>query len=230
MASCIDLTDRLPPVPLDRLREDLRKLDNPEWLSRRDPALPDAWRAAPLRSLDGKMAGSEAYEPAPFSRIQATPLLAELPAFRDLLEAFQCPLGRVRLLRLAPGALIEAHRDIGPGVAHVAFDQVELHLPIWTHDQVRFQWGRRRLRMAAGRFYYADFTRRHFIRNEGAADWVHLVMDLKMNGWLRQVFPAVTPAERIQHFLVRATYPLWWKGLAVSAQAARWFRLSRSPS
>jgi hypothetical protein len=100
---------------------------------------------------------------------------------------------------------------VGSETANLAFNQVRLHVPIYMNDRVVFFVGGEQIRMHPGRLYYVNFTKRHFVRNDGDTTRVHLVMDIKVNDWLRQFFPKLSPWERIENFVVRWTHPVFWK-------------------
>lgn len=226
MQTWLDLTDRMPfQFDLDRMREDLLRLESAEWLEHYDKGLSKGWKAILLVSRNGVIDGPEAQRPDwDFSVFKRTPWIDHLPYFRSILDNFQCPQGRVRILKLLPGCGIGEHRDVGSEAADFAFNQVRLHVPIYTNDRVIFSVGGEQIRMNPGRLYYVNFTRRHFVRNDGETTRIHLVMDLKVNDWLRQFFPALSPQERIKHLAMRWTYPVfcklrWWK---VKSQMLFW--------
>jgi hypothetical protein len=212
MQTVIDLTDRFPMrFDVERMREELKELETFRWIDHYDRALSDGWTAVPLVSRHGRTDGPDAQRYGSYSEYRRTPVVDRLPYFRSILDAFRCPQGRVRILRLMPGTAIGAHRDIGEEVACLAFGQVRLHIPILTNDRVLFLVGGRRLRMEPGRLYYADFSKVHYVRNDSTEPRVHLVLDVRMNDYLRGVFPPVGAVERVEHFVVRHTLPLLWQ-------------------
>ena len=100
---------------------------------------------------------------------------------RELLAAFECPLGAVRLMRLGPGSIIKEHRD-----DDLAFERgtVRLHVPITTNPHVEFLLNGSRVVMAPGSTWYLRLSDPHSVSNNGAADRVHLVIDALANDWL----------------------------------------------
>jgi hypothetical protein len=122
---------------------------------------------------------------------------------REIIESFKCPIGRVRLSKMAPHTKINAHRDVEDEVASVAINQVRLHIPITTSDKVVSFIGKEPFQLAHGRLYYADFAKEHSVRNDGDATRVHLILELKMNDWLRGIFPEFTLVERLHMALQR---------------------------
>ncbi len=142
------------------------------------------WSGVPLRSVGG--AGDRLQPGSPTrERHEDTPLLERLPAFREALAAFRCPLGAARLLKLAAGARILEHTDYNLG-----FDdgEVRLHVPITTHPDVAFFLAGQRVVLQPGECWYLDFNLPHRVENPSATDRVHLVVDCRVDGWLRAVF------------------------------------------
>ena len=96
-------------------------------------------------------------------------------------------------------------------LACLAFKQVRLHVPIVTNDRVTFFVGGEKIRMQVGHVYYVNFSRRHYVRNDGDEPRTHFVMDLKVNDWLAQAFPEATVWEQFEFAAARATWPTFWK-------------------
>lgn len=213
MKTWIDLTDRVPmKFDVERMTQEIRQFESSGWLEHYDPGLSSGWRAILLKSRGGDISGPEAQRPDwDFSKYQRTPHVDKLPYFREIMDFFKCSQGRVRILKLQPGAGIGVHRDVRAEVGCVAFGQVRLHIPIITNDKVIFHVDGERLHMKPGRLYYVDFSKKHFVRNDGTEARLHLVMDLKVDDWLGSFFPPLTPAEKLQAAWMRMTYPAFWK-------------------
>jgi aspartyl/asparaginyl beta-hydroxylase (cupin superfamily) len=113
-------------------------------------------------------------------------------------------------MKLKAGGHVGAHRDVKLEVANFAFGQVRLHIPISTNDQVFFHIGKEKIHMKAGRLYYANFSKLHSVVNGGATTRIHLMLDLLVNDWLAQFFPALTVMEKMHCALQRHTLPLFW--------------------
>jgi len=222
----LDLTDGFPiRFDVARMRADLQRLtESDAWLSHYDTGLSTAWRAILLRSKHGQTSGPESQRPSwDFSDFRATEYVDRLPYFREILEQMRCPQGRIRILRLAPGGGIGEHRDVGAEVGCLAFSQVRLHVPIITNDKVTFFVGGERIRMQTGRLYYVNFSKRHFVRNDGDEARIHLVMDVKVNDWLAHYFPPLTRWEKLENAVARATWPTYWRARQVRIRAERRF-------
>jgi quercetin dioxygenase-like cupin family protein len=116
-----------------------------------------------------------------------TPLLERCTYFRHVLARFQCPLQSVRLLRLAPGAVIREHRDPELGLED---GEARLHVPIATSPEVEFLLDGVRIPLRAGETWYLDVRRPHAVTNRSGEHRVHLVADCAVNPWLASLIGA----------------------------------------
>lgn len=141
------------------------------------------WSAIPLRAPEGAQdsifvfPGSEAYIDLP--------LLQNCPAFREVLDTFQCAKSSARLLRLAPGAVIRLHQDHALSFEEGTF---RIHVPILTHREVKFEIGGENRYLEAGTCWYGNFSRPHRVENPGPGERIHLVFDCKRNEWAESLF------------------------------------------
>jgi quercetin dioxygenase-like cupin family protein len=140
------------------------------------------WSVLPLRAPAGETHPIRMIYPDPSCRdFVDTPLLESSPAFRELLGAFDAPLGAVRLMRLSPGSLIKEHRDHDLGIEH---GTVRLHIPIITSPLVEFLLNGSPVMMNEGECWYLRLSDPHSVANNGDADRVHLVIDASANPWI----------------------------------------------
>jgi len=226
MKTWLDLTEGSPiRFDVERMRAELRDLESSgDWLAHYDKGLSTGWRAILLNSKHGEISGPESQRPSwDFSDFRRTPYVESLPYFREIMDRMRCPQGRMRILRLAPGSGIGIHCDVGAEVGCLAFGQVRLHAPIITNDRVTFFVGGEKIKMQAGRLYYVNFSKRHYVRNDGTEARIHLVMDLKVNDWLAQLFPPLTPWEQLENAVARAIWPTYWRLRQLRARAERQF-------
>jgi aspartyl/asparaginyl beta-hydroxylase (cupin superfamily) len=93
----------------------------------------------------------------------------------------------VRLLKLAPGAEIREHRDVGISMAD---EEARLHIPIITNDETDFLVGGQRLSMRPGECWYVNVDLPHSVMNRGRTDRVHLIVDVVVDAWLRSAVRA----------------------------------------
>jgi Aspartyl/Asparaginyl beta-hydroxylase len=85
---------------------------------------------------------------------------------------------RASLVRLAARRGIAEHRDMNFSLTH----SHRVHLPIITNDQVLFTVGRETISMREGQLTEINNRRQHSVRNDGAQDRVHLVLDFVLPG------------------------------------------------
>jgi len=219
-----DLTDNcLMKFNVDKLRAELKDMQDGLWLEHYDPTLSRGWKSIPLVSRNGETSGAESQRAAPTEDMRRTPLTEKLPYFTQILDFFECPQGRIRITRLDPGAGINMHRDISAEVANLAFNKVRLHIPIETNDGVYFWVDNDIIRMKPGRLYYVNFSKRHYVRNEGDTPRYHLVLDLEVNDWLRKLFPSPTILEHFQMKLEKQLLPIQWKIINTKIALIVWF-------
>jgi len=114
-----------------------------------------------------------------------TELVREAPYFKHVLDSLKCPKFAVRLHELGPQGHIEPHTD------DLGFDKamLRLHVPIITSEDVVFDIDGHRCRWGAGELWFGDFSRRHFVRNDGRTPRVHLVVDVGINDFVLGLFP-----------------------------------------
>lgn len=168
-----------------RLQEDLARMPPASWVPHFNTRYYEGeWSGVPLRSVGG-IEGRIYPDPTARESYADTPALERYPAFREVLSTFQCPIGSARLLKLAAGARIREHTDYNLG-----FDdgEVRLHIPIVTHPDVAFFLTGRRVVLQPGECWYLDFNLPHRVENPSDVDRVHLVLDCRVDDWLRSVF------------------------------------------
>jgi aspartyl/asparaginyl beta-hydroxylase len=172
------------PLPL---KADLAGIAPNDWVTHFNRKYFEGeWSGVALRSVGGN---PKLLYPDPNSKdpVADTPLLAQCPNIRRVLEEFSCPVRSARLLKLTAGSRIREHRDYDLGFAA---GEIRLHIPITTEDNVEFLLACERIEMKEGECWYLDFSQPHRVVNPGPADRVHLVVDCAVNDWLLRLFPA----------------------------------------
>lgn len=142
------------------------------------------WNVLPLRAPRGD-ANKPFAELMDKDSFENTILLDRLPGARRILDGLHCEKQSVRLLNLRAGAVIKQHRD-----AELAFEngEVRLHIPVFTHEKVEFFVDDERVNMKEGECWYINANLPHRVANKGNTDRIHLVVDCRVNDWLKQVF------------------------------------------
>jgi hypothetical protein len=176
----------------EALQSDLNRICPEEWVAHfnRD-YFEGEWTGVALRSSGGDPRQLYSRTKVEFS-FADTPLLQRCPYVREILATFQCTLQSVRFLKLAAGSRIREHRDHDLGFEE---GQLRLHIPITTNPDVQFFLDAHRMEFQAGECWYLDLSLPHWVENRGATDRIHLVIDCKLNEWLRGFLP---PADSIE--------------------------------
>lgn len=164
-----------------KLRNDLLKINLAEWQPHFNQAIYEGeWSAVPLRVNEASQLNIYS-DPNPKGEWINAPKLQECPYFQKVINAFQCPLLSVRLLKLAPGALIKPHKDYFLGLD---YGEVRLHVVVVTNSKTHCKIGGQNYHWQAGESWYGDFGQIHSFANNGEIDRIHMVIDCKVNDWL----------------------------------------------
>jgi hypothetical protein len=144
---------------------------------------PGEWRSHPSKfkgnagALLVTVGGGQNDDFAQAGQFQATPLLGRLPYVRQIMTALRAPVSRSRFMRLAPGATVPPHDDVG---LHW-FQRTRVHIPVTTNPRVLFHCADRCVHMVAGQVWVFDNFERHWVENRGDEPRVHLVIDVVPN-------------------------------------------------
>jgi len=179
------------PVPVKSIQKEIEILQSGHWkphLNRHD--YEGGWNVLSFRSPGGDLNTlAESLNNKPFAD---TPLLEHCPAVRSLLNSLQCEKLSARLLNLQAGAVIKEHTD-----KELYFEkgEVRLHFPVITNPFVEFYLDNERLLMQEGECWYINANLPHRLANKGNSNRIHLVVDCKVNDWLREVFNQACTAK-----------------------------------
>ncbi|MEZ6143651.1 MAG: aspartyl/asparaginyl beta-hydroxylase domain-containing protein [Zavarzinella sp.] len=147
-----------------------------------------SWQAIPLRSPCGETDASRMIQADPTQKIFVdTTCLQNTLYFQQVLSSFESTIFAARLMRLTAGSVIKEHTDDG-----LRFEDgvVRIHIPIRTNSEVDFFLNGSRVEMMPGNCWYLRLSDPHQVRNRGKTDRIHLVIDMKVNGWLTKLFRA----------------------------------------
>jgi uncharacterized protein (TIGR03032 family) len=153
-------------VDASRLADEIGTIPETSW--RPHPQGNPGNTALPLVAAHGDPANEATKGP-----MLPTPHLAELPYLRQVLAAFDAPIGRSRLMRIDGNGEAVAHADTN----YYWFERVRIHVPVVTTPGVRFLCGEREVHMAAGEVWIFDTWRRHNVLNPDETRRIHLVVD-----------------------------------------------------
>lgn len=179
----------------DRLAADLINVRESDWQSHfRNLHYRGGWAAAALRSAGGSQTDVKTHIS---ERFAPTPLFRRCRYFQEVVEQFQCPLLRVRLMRLDPGGRILRHVD----VLDSDYKLVRFHIPIQTSNRIEFRLGGKRVLMAPGECWYLDTGYFHSVVNRDASQRIHLVLDCEVNEFIRDLIGFDVVSERRKRML-----------------------------
>ena len=174
------------------LAAEYRKLEPYPWMRHPANHLHDnAWYALPLVAVDGAMANMIAM----VGECRPTPALLETQAFKPVLDFFQGPYKRVRLLWLQAGGSIREHTD---DRFYGEQETVNIHVPIHTNNDVQFVVGGRQFHMSPGECWCIDTFQTHSVSNRGSTDRIHLVMHCVINPFITELL-AKAPLSLYSH-------------------------------
>ena len=190
MLSCLRLPLMFDPKGL---KADLDRISSDEWVPHfNDRYYEGDWSGVALRSVEG--ASKQLYsDPGKDEIFTDTPVLARCPSLQNALATLKCPVKSARLLKLGAGARIIEHRDY-----NLSLDdgEVRLHVAITTGPLVDFYLNGERIVMNPGECWYINANLPHKVDNRGSSDRVHLVMDCKVDDWLRSL--AAGAVEKVE--------------------------------
>ena len=92
----------------------------------------------------------------------------------------------VRLLRLAPGAIVKEHTDPTLGL-EVERSMIRLTIPITYSEDVIFYLNQKPVNMLPGECWYLRLTDPHKIDNLSNSERVNLTIDMIPNDWVKQL-------------------------------------------
>jgi hypothetical protein len=117
-----------------------------------------------------------------------TPELLESQYLSSVVDMFRLHtrVTLVRLLRLAPGGLIEEHTDPTLGL-HVENSVIRLTIPILVNDAVDFYLNDEPVPMRPGECWYLRLTDPHRVVNDGTTERITLSIDMVPNEWVKSL-------------------------------------------
>jgi hypothetical protein len=142
------------------------------------------WSAIPLRSVNGD-SDNVIISPLENANYLDTVYMQQCPYIKEVLSLFRCELMAVRLLKLNTGAIIKEHRD-----AELSFEkgEIRIHVPVITHELVEFYLDKEKIDVKEGECWYMNFNLPHAINNFSPINRIHLVIDAKVNDWIKDLF------------------------------------------
>lgn len=167
------------------MQQEVARLETTAWqLHYNERHYDGRWEVLPLRSPGGNINDIVAlHATARTADFENTSLLNHCPYLSSVMSWFQCELTFVRLMKLEAGAVIKPHSD-----RELSFEdgEVRFHVPVQTNAEVLFQLEEDKLHLAEGSCWYLNFSLTHAVENLGNSARIHLVLDARVNDWVRQ--------------------------------------------
>ena len=178
------------------MQEEVLRLHDIQWKEHYNKMnFEGEWQVLPLRSINGDMNNIISIHSSNSNSAfdyKDTELLNQCPNIKSVIDFFECEKTSVRLMKLKTGATIKEHRD-----HEMSYEEgeVRFHIPVFTNNNVHFILNDERVIMQEGECWYLNLSLKHSVRNEGDCDRVHLVIDCKVNDWIKKLF---TENESVQ--------------------------------
>lgn len=117
-----------------------------------------------------------------------TPELKKSPYLTSVVDTFRekTAVTMVRILRLAPGAVVKEHVDATLGL-QIEKSVIRLTIPILINDKVVFYLNGTPVPMLPGECWYLRLTDPHKVTNHGETERINLSIDMRPNAWLRDM-------------------------------------------
>jgi hypothetical protein len=192
----------------ERLKRDLTQFLETDWVPHFNKSYYEGdWSGIVLRNPGGK--SQTLFTGAPGVQDFAfTPLVERTPYLREVIATFECPVKSVRLLRLSAGSVVREHRD--PDLDFATGD-IRIHIPVQTNPHLEFYLHNRRLFLKEGEAWFLQLCEPHRLYNGGTAPRIHLVIDLGVNDWVKNLIP----------FDFHKEEPLPWEEKEVDSDTAK---------
>jgi Aspartyl/Asparaginyl beta-hydroxylase len=176
----------------NRMAAEARALHDGQWRAQRaygpNGVFGEAeidWRILPLRGPGGDPNRTDPGG-AGLVGYADTPYLDKAPYFAEILAAIPAPLRSVRLMALGPRVQVPEHRD---GKCGFPWGVTRLHVPVITNPGAEVVIDRQSTHWDAGRLWFGDFNRPHYVRNAGDEPRIHLVIDVMVTLELLKLLP-----------------------------------------
>lgn len=111
-----------------------------------------------------------------------TPALEKTPYLKSIVDEFSkyTTVNLVRLLFLAPDAIVKEHTDVTLGLEEEK-SMIRLTIPIHNNDNVSFFLNDTEVPMQEGECWYLRLTDKHRVINKGTTDRINLTIDIIPN-------------------------------------------------
>lgn len=138
-----------------------------------------------------------------YGEMGPTEQLLACPYMMEVMAAIGSVWGRSRLMGLGAGADVPPHID-----SHYYWrTHWRIHIPVITNPAVSFKCGGESVHMKAGECWVFDSFRPHTVRNAGAEQRIHLVLDTVGGGRLRELIEAGERGGAPEEYVKPGAFP-----------------------
>ena len=171
-----------------RLQEEVANLESTFWKPHYNLKHYEGdWVTLPLRSINGDINNHVSIQSSSLQENMAyenTFLLEKSLYLKSVISFFQCEKLSVRLMNLDIGATIKEHTDYDMNFEN---GEARFHIPITTNAGVSFFIEDQKILMNEGECWYLNLSLKHSVNNFGDANRIHLVVDCKVNEWIKNL-------------------------------------------
>ncbi len=120
-----------------------------------------------------------------------TKALKSSPYLQEVLQTFRdnCTVNLVRILRLAPGAVVKEHTDPTLGL-QIEKSMIRLTIPIQVDESVTFFLNNEPVPMKTGECWYLRLTDPHRVVNDSKDQRINMTIDVVPNEWIKSIILA----------------------------------------
>jgi hypothetical protein len=144
------------------------------------------WMTLQLRSINGNIENAVSIHGSSMHNMiyENTVLLEKCIYLQSVINFFQCEKMSVRLMNLHAGAVIKEHTDYDMNFEK---GEVRFHIPVQTNSEVSFFLENEKIPMLEGECWYLNLSLKHRVNNSGNRNRIHLVIDCKVNDWVKNL-------------------------------------------
>jgi Aspartyl/Asparaginyl beta-hydroxylase len=145
------------------------------------------WTTLPLRSLNGNIENGISIQGSSLQinmSYRNTILLEKCQYLQSVINFFDCEKMSVRLMNLHAGAIIKDHTDYDMNFEN---GEARFHIPIFSNPRVSFFIEDEKIPMNEGECWYLNLLLKHRVNNSGDTNRIHLVIDCKVNEWIKRL-------------------------------------------
>lgn len=136
------------------------------------------WESIPLRSVggiegyEGNKGGGKNNSGDP-EVYEDTTVMEHCPYIKEIVNSFNAPVLKVRVMRLIPRKKIHRHIDV------FSDDNIiRLHIPIITNPKVFFEVDEKKQHLPENSLWWLNVRRLHKVENNGKDARIHIVFDI----------------------------------------------------